>query len=222
VDYFSGRYERTLNLAQGYYRLIAEADDGVRVWIDDQLVIDEWHGATGVQYTYSQFLGGTRRLRVEFLELVAVARVRFAYEYSAQPPPWSAEYYQGAPNRTQMLYSQREAGGSIQLDRNWGNSAPIPGRVPTDNWSARWSGQFPFDDGNYIFRARSDDGVRVTIDQTVVIDAWVDGPVERTNRFIGIGAGPHMITVEYYKRNGSGYVQAWWYREQTSPGLVPL
>ena len=221
VDYFSARYERTLNLAPGYYRFLAEADDGIRVWIDDQLVIDEWHGATGLQYTYSQYLAGTRRLRVEFLELVGVARVRLAYEYSAQPPPWTAEYYQGAPNKTQLLYTQGEPAGAIQLDRNWGYNAPVPGRVPADNWSARWTGQFVFESGNYIFRARADDGVRVTIDQTVVIDAWVDGPLERTNRFIGIGAGPHTITVEYYKRIGNGYIQAWWYRDASGPVITP-
>jgi len=222
VDYFSARYERTLNLPQGYYRFLAEADDGIRVWLDDQLVIDEWHGATGLQYTYSQYLaGGLRRLRVEFLELVGVARVRLSYEYSAQPPPWNAEYFQGAPNRGQLLYTQREPAGSIQLDRNWGYSAPIAGRVPADNWSARWVGQFNFESGNYIFRARSDDGVRVTIDQTVVIDAWQDGPLDRSNRFIGIGAGPHTITVEYYKRIGNGYVQAWWYRDSTGPIITP-
>jgi hypothetical protein len=63
--------------------------------------------------------------------------------------------------------------------------------------------------------------VRVTIDQTVVIDAWVDGPLERTNRFIGIGAGPHTITVEYYKRIGNGYIQAWWYRDASGPVITP-
>ncbi len=221
VDYFSARYERTINLPSGYYRLLAETDDGIRIWLDDQLVIDEWHGATGLQYTYSQYLSGTHRFRVEYLELVGVARVRFTYEFSAQPPPWTAEYYQGAPNRTQLLYTQAEPAGSIQLDRNWGYNAPVPGRVPADNWSARWVGQFPFENGNYIFRARSDDGVRVTIDQTVVIDAWTDGPLDRTNRFIGIGAGPHTITVEFYKRIGNGYVQAWWYRDTSGPVITP-
>ncbi len=221
VDYFGARYERTINLPPGYYRLLAEADDGIRVWLDDQLVIDEWHGATGLQYTYSQYLGGTRRIRVEYLELVGAARVRFTYEYSAQPPPWTAEYYQGAPNRTGLLYTQGESAGTIQLDRNWGYNAPVAGRVPADNWSARWVGQFPFENGNYIFRARSDDGVRVTIDQTVVIDAWADGPLDRTNRFIGIGAGQHTITVEFYKRIGAGYVQTWWYRDTSGPVIAP-
>ena len=221
VDYFSVRYERTIMLPQGYYRFTAEADDGVRVWLDDEVIIDEWHGATGLAYTYSRYLTGTHRFRVEFLELVGVARIRFAYEYSAQTPPWNAEYYAGAPNRVELLFTQGEQAGSLQLDRNWGYNTPIPGRVPADNWSARWVGQFNFENGNYIFRARADDGVRVTIDQTTVIDGWVDGPVDRTNRFIGIGAGPHTITVEFYKRIGYGYVQAWWYRDTSGPVIAP-
>ena len=63
--------------------------------------------------------------------------------------------------------------------------------------------------------------MRVTIDQTVIIDAWADGPLDRTNRFIGIGAGQHTITVEFYKRIGAGYVQTWWYRDTSGPVIAP-
>ena len=91
--------------------------------------------------------------------------------------------------------------------------------MPPDNWNARWTGEFPFESGNYIFRARSDDGVRVYIDQTLVIDGWSDGPVDRSNRFLGIGGGNHTMTVDYYKRSGNGYLQVWWSRDTSTPGI---
>ncbi len=90
-----------------------------------------------------------------------------------------------------------------------------------DGWSARWVGQFNFDSGTYFFRERADDGVRVYLNQTLVIDAWRDGYSDNTNRFIGVGRGRHTVTVEYYDRSGQAFVQAWWFRDTTSPGVAP-
>lgn len=221
VDYFSARFERTLDLPQGYYQFNLLSDDGVRFWLNDRLLIDEWRGATGATYSTGAMLSGRYTLRIEYLELVGLASIRFDYTYSPQEPPWLASYYEGAPQRGTLLRTQREGAAAIQLDRNWGFLSPIPGVVPMDGWSARWVGQFNFDSGNYFFRARADDGVRVYLNQTLVIDAWRDGYSDNTNRFIGVGRGRHTVTVEYYDRSGQAFVQAWWFRDTTSPGVTP-
>ena len=221
VDYFSARFERTLDLPQGYYQFEVQADDGVRLWVNDRLVIDEWHGATGATYTTGAVLNGRYTLRIDYLEVAGLASVRFAYTYSQQEPPWLASYYSGAPARGALLVTRREAGGSIQLDRNWGFLSPDPGLVPPDGWSARWTGQFYFDGGNYLFRARADDGVRVYLDQTLVIDAWRDGYNDMMNRFLGVGGGSHTVTVEFYDRYGQALAQVWWYRDTSAPGVAP-
>lgn len=219
-DYFSARFERTLDLPQGYYTLMAQADDGVRVYVDGEIVIDEWHGANGQTYAAGRWLAGPHQVRVEFLELLGLASIRFGYQYSAQEPPWQASYYNGAPGRGELLFSQRESANSpIQLDRTWGVSSPQAARVPADYWNGRWIGRFKFDGGNYYFRARAEDGVRVYIDQTLVIDGWSSGPVDRTNRFIGVGGGEHTITVDYFEQVGYAYLQVWWYRDTSGPTL---
>lgn len=64
-----------------------------------------------------------------------------------------------------------------------------------DGWSARWVGQFNFDSGTYFFRARADDGVRVYLNQTLMIDAWRDGYSDNTNRFIGVGRVRHEVVI---------------------------
>jgi hypothetical protein len=218
ADYFSARFERTLDLAQGYYTFIAQADDGVRVYVDGEIVIDEWHGASGQTYAAGRWLSGRHQLRIEFLELLGLASIRFGYQVSAQEPPWQASYYNGAPGRGELLYSQREAAGTpIQLDRNWSYGSPQTDRVPADYWNGRWIGRFKFDGGNYYFRARAEDGVRVYIDQQLVIDAWSYGPVDRTNRFIGIGSGEHTVTVDYFEQVGYAYLQVWWYLDTSGP-----
>ncbi|MCB0188420.1 MAG: hypothetical protein KDE31_29320, partial [Caldilineaceae bacterium] len=40
ADDFSVRWLRRMQLDGGVYRLSAKADDGVRVWINDDLVLD--------------------------------------------------------------------------------------------------------------------------------------------------------------------------------------
>lgn len=221
VDYFSARFERTLDLPQGYYQFNIQTDDGVRLWLNDKLIVDEWHGATGSTYSSGAVLNGRYTVRLEYLELVALASIRFTYDYSQQAPPWTATYYNGAPTRGEMLYTQLENAGTVQLERNWGFASPMPGAVPVDFWNGRWTGQFYFEGGNYYFRARSDDGVRVYLDQTLVIDVWRDGYTDTANRFVGVGGGKHTVTVDYYDRTGQAFLQVWWYKDTTAPGVTP-
>ena len=47
VDYFSARFERTFTFNQGYYQFNILADDGARLYLDNELLINEWHQATG-------------------------------------------------------------------------------------------------------------------------------------------------------------------------------
>ncbi len=221
VDYFSARFERTLDFAQGYYQFALQSDDGVRFWLNDRLLIDEWHGATDATYSVGAMLRGRYTLRIEYMELVGLASIRFETSYSPQEPPWQAAYYAGASVRGIALHMQREGSGTIQLDRNWGYLSPIPAAAPVDGWSGRWVGQFNFEGGNYVFRTRADDGVRVYLNQTLVIDSWHDGYSDNLNRFLGVGGGRHTVTVEYYDRSGQALLQVWWYRDVALPGVAP-
>jgi len=49
-ELFSARWTRTWYFEAGYYRFSADVDDGVRIWLDGILVMNEWHNATGTQY----------------------------------------------------------------------------------------------------------------------------------------------------------------------------
>ena len=42
VDNFSARWTRTVNFAEGIYRFAASADNGVRLYVDGYLRIDQW------------------------------------------------------------------------------------------------------------------------------------------------------------------------------------
>ena len=97
------------------------------------------------------------------------------------------------------------------MDLDWGYASPAA-NVNAEYFSARFEGSFFFDAGDYQFYARADDGVRLYIDNILVLDSWWDGYKEPTNNFRRIGGGPHTIRVEYYERTGSAFIRVWWTR----------
>ena len=69
VDFFSVRWTKTLNTNPGYYRIFIKSDDGSRLYINNQLMIDNWNVQSPttkwVDYNYP---GGPVEIRVEYFE----------------------------------------------------------------------------------------------------------------------------------------------------------
>ena len=82
--------------------------------------------------------------------------------------------YYGSPNSspfTNLVYTRTDP----QVNFDWGNNSPQPGSVPVDNFRGRWTGQvYPAYPGVTKFFTWSDDGVRLYIDGSLVIDNWGD------------------------------------------------
>ncbi len=212
-DGFSARFDRSIDFSYGYYRFVAQADDGVRVYLDGQLIIDEWHGATSETYIVGRTLSGRHVIMVEYFEASGDASIKLEIDFRGDNPQWMASYYGGVELAGVPVFEQQEAIGDSPLDYNWGNSSPVPGLLANDFWSARWVGKFNFNSGNYVFRVNADDGVRVYLNDTRVIDDWRDGYREARNTFIGVGEDEHTIRVEFYDRSGGAQIRLWWYRD---------
>jgi len=216
TDGFSARFDRTFDFGYGYYRFVARADDGVRVYLDGQPIIDEWHGATDKAYIVGRTLSGRHVIMVEYFEASGDASLKLEIDFRGSDPRWETSYYGGIELAGVPVLEQRESVGDSPLDYNWGNSSPVPGLLSNDFWSARWVGKFKFNSGNYVFRVNADDGVRVFLNNIQVIDDWRDGYREIKNTFIGVGEDEHTIRVEFYDRSGDAQIRLWWYREPSS------
>jgi uncharacterized protein YraI len=228
-DFFSARYESSMAISPGNYLLTLRMDDGARLFVDDQLVLDDWRVGPVRELTTVRLLGSSVRLRVEYFEESGAASIFFALTplgappVAPTPPPWQgpapdlpvvldqwlAQYFNNTDLGGSPAAAQYEARGVYQLDQNWGLGAPAAGIGP-DFWSARFEGRFYFAGGDYEFFAVSDDGVRVYIDDILLINAWFDGYNERSNRFNQIGEGWHTLRVEFYERTGRANVRVWW------------
>src|SRR4030095_11059171 len=76
----------------------------------------------------------------------------------------------------------------------------------TNTFSVRWVGRMmPFYSESYRFHAVADDGIRVWVNDQLIIDAWFDQEAtEHTSAPIPLTAGVEIsIRVDYYQNSGS-------------------
>jgi hypothetical protein len=214
TDRFSARFTRRIAPDPAYYRITIRADDGARFWLDGELLMDGWLGNRGETLSITRWLSGVHDLRLEYYEDRIDASLRLSMQMQPNNGQWQTTYYDGILLQGAPLLVQSEPRGVRPLDYAWGQSSPAPEVVPADRWSSRRQSRFYFENGTYRFHVDAQDGVRVYIDDLLVIDAWRDGRNQVENRVIGIGAGMHSVTVEHYNRVGSARLEVWWQLEE--------
>ncbi|MFQ5859643.1 MAG: PA14 domain-containing protein, partial [Anaerolineae bacterium] len=223
-DNFSVRWTRTLALDEGRYRFRALVDDGVRMYVDGNLVINEWRDGPPREVTGERTLSaGDHSLRVEYYERAGDARIRLWWETVPLPTPspfypdWKGEYW----SNRQLSGNPTRARNDPTIDFHWGEGEPEPG-LPVDRFSVRWSRELDFEAGRYRFSARADDGLRFYLDGELILDEWHDSSgqdvysAERT-----LTAGKHLLVVDYYDNEGVALVQFRWERVTVPPTFTP-
>lgn len=108
---------------------------------------------------------------------------------------WYGYYYDNADLEGSPVYSNSYA----SLDFDWGTSSPASA-VPVDDFSARWITTRTFNAGYYTLTAAADDGIRVYVDGTLVIDEWQDQSATTFTSTLYLDSGSHTVTVEYYEQ----------------------
>jgi len=206
ADDFSVRWSRGLSYSAGTYRFYVRVDDGARLWVDGNLVIDEWHDSAPTTYSADVNLGdGWHTLRMDYYERSGGALAQLAWEHLEGYPDWKAEYYDNRKLDGDPVLVRNET----DIDHSWGDGSPGSG-VPADNFSARWTRKIKFEDGTYLFRARVDDGVRLWVGDTLVLDSWRDGSSRWVEAEREINEGKHRVKVEYYEHRGDARIEVTW------------
>ena len=98
------------------------------------------------------------------------------------------------------------------VDFDWGSGSPVTG-IGTDRFSVRWEGfVIATDSDDFEFRTRSDDGVRLWIDDVLVIDNWTNhGPRYDYSGNITLVAGQqYAVKMEYFENTGGAVAQLQW------------
>ncbi|MEV0994894.1 PA14 domain-containing protein [Nonomuraea sp. NPDC050202] len=104
---------------------------------------------------------------------------------------------------------------------DWGAGTPDPAIGP-DTFSVRWTGKVIADRAEtYTFITTSDDGVRLWVDGTLVVDAWTDHSKRDDSGQIALTAGAHDLRMEFYDNGYDAIAQLHWSSPSIQRQVVP-
>lgn len=86
--FFSARFERTVYLDAGEWEFTVRTDDGARLYIDNQLVLNKWFPQWASTYRVRRTLpAGDHTLRLEYFEREEVALIQLSWRQIGVPTP---------------------------------------------------------------------------------------------------------------------------------------
>lgn len=234
-DNFSVRWTgRVQAPATGNYTFYTESDDGVRLWINNTLVIDNWtlHSTRENSATVALTAGGRYNIKMEYYEKTGQAVAQLLWSgpsiasKSAVPTnelftnsySLLGTYFANANLTSPATYTQDDQ----QINFSWGAGAPSS-QLPVDNFSTRWTGYVYVDTpGQYTFFTESDDGVRVTLNGKQVINNWTQHATTENSASLYLNNGiGYPIQIEYNELAGASTIQLLWSGPNISKQVVP-
>ena len=98
-----------------------------------------------------------------------------------------------------------------QVNFTWGQGSPDPG-VAENNFSVCWTGFVtPVQGGVYTFYVTADDGIRLWVDDVLLVNQWkAQGATEYSGTATLTAGTPHAIRVEYFESGGDALVKLEW------------
>lgn len=217
TDGFSARWSKYIDVTAGTYRFTATADDGVRVYVDNNLIINQWNDHSVLTFTADVTLSaGHHQIVVEYYENGGFAVSKLTWG----PKPnnivnWKGEYFNNRTLAGSPILTRDDA----NINFNWGSGVPANG-LPADNFSVRWSRTLNFPAGSYRFTATADDGVRLWVNGHLLIDQWKDQAASTYSGVIYL-SGNAAVQMEYYENGGLSVAQLSWALDNGNPPPPP-
>ena len=204
ADNFSARWTKTVAVAEeGAYKFTVTTDDGFRLYVDGERALDKWIPQARTTYDVTRHLAeGTHEIVLEYFEASGDAVAKLGYEKTSDPPPpppepFAAEYFDNSALSGDPVLARTDE----VVDFDWGEGTPSA-VVSSDRFSARWTRSKTYEAGTYRFTATGDDGIRVLVDGTQVIDGWFYQPPTTYTADVPLSAGEHTVVVEYFEHTG--------------------
>lgn len=203
---FAARFTRSRYFDAGTYRFSVKVDDGVRVWLDGILIIDQWHDTAPKTYnTKKQLSAGNHSLQIDYYQNTGGAQVKFWIDRVDGEAAWKGGFY----NNTNLGGDPSVVKYYDVLAFDWTNKAPANG-ITADYFSARFTGEYQFSGGKYRFIATADDGIRVWIDDQLILDQWHITSIKTYTVDVDVSAGKHTVKVEYFENTGRAVCKLKW------------
>lgn len=223
------------------YTFYLTSDDGVRLWINDKLIINNWtdHAPTENSGSIQLEAGEKYDIRLDYYENKGGAVNRLSWSspstekeiipterlFSSLAEPIApgegagliAEYFDNSNFTNPVLTRTDET-----IDFNWKYGSPDD-KIKADTFSVRWKGKIqPRYDETYTFYTNSDDGVRLWVNGELLIDNWTVHPTTEDHSKITLEAGKlYDLKLEYYEHKGDSNIQLLWSSASQIKEIIP-
>ncbi len=217
------------------YTICTVSDDGVQVRlgaaVGSTLIINNWtdHAPTENCGTTPVLQAGQpQRFSVSYYERGGGALLRLYWQSASQPKEiipatqlrptgLKGDYYDNR-DFTAFKFSRTDA----VVGFNWGNGSP-DASIAADTFSARWTGSVrPPASGLWTFCTTSDDGVRLWVNNLLLIDNWTDhGATENCGSANLSGATEYPVRLDYYENGGGALISLSWSGPTRAKEVIP-
>lgn len=108
------------------------------------------------------------------------------------------------------------------INFDWSTGSPANG-VGADFFTARWTGEIEAPlNGVYNFFTESDDGVRLWVDNQLLVDKWIPQPATEWSGSISLVQGTrYPIRVEYFEDGGGAVMKLRWAHANILKQIIP-
>lgn len=213
------------------YTFYVKSDDGVRLWVDGRLVIDNWvnQSVTEKSATLPLTAGRDYDVRLDYYDSTSSAQVTLSWSspsIAKQTIP-SARLFPSPSGLAATYFDNQDLTGQIvtrtdtSVDFNWGSGSPASGIAPT-TYSATWTGEvIPQYSQTYTFFVTTDAGAaaKLWVDRELVFDSGSVQPMAQVKMEAG---KRYDIELTYSHGTGSANVKLEWsspsQARQTIPG----
>jgi hypothetical protein len=147
VDTFSVKWEGDFNFStSGTYRFTTRTDDGMRVYVDGAILIDQWFDQPATTYTADKGLAaGPHRVRVEWYENAIDAVAALSWTLVSQPPsPPPPQITIGARVQTTAATNVYRRSGGLRCTQSQGSMGTVTDGPATVNGVISWRVNFDF------------------------------------------------------------------------------
>ena len=221
------------------YTFTVGSDDGSRLHVGEQFVLDQWRTQPYTETNGSLRLEAGRKypLILDYFNGLDNARVSLFWSSSTCPKsvipkdrlypaslvPEQQADLSGDTGLLGTYYAGQELNGvtfnRIDPDVNfqWLGVAPAPG-LPTSRYSVRWSGQVRVEAGGlWTFSTVTDEGCRLWINDRLLVNTWLQPFMIEQNVELNLTAGQVCdLRFETHDYNGQLIAKLFW----TGPGVA--
>lgn len=219
ADHFSVRWRGTVTTgAASSVRFRVVHDDGARLYLDNNLVLDKWNTyATDDTSVISVTPNTTVPIRLEMRDVSGTSKLALQWDPTGGtnfvPVPSEAlapmqltggllgEYFNGQ-------YFDRFVGSRVDPEVNytWGTYKPLQDPTMDNDFTARWRGTIHTGAAPSVrFRVTHDDGTRIILDGVNVLERW-SGPGTDDTASVGVAANAD-VPIEVDLRDSGGAAQ---------------